>query len=249
VEYLGITDLFIETRHYAGAGTDWVLAPVTDAGQAVVPARERRELERLDAAGIDFLLIFIADEVPKQRIAHLPAPQPGRYAVLHPKTGNELAGPIPGPHQSVLMASRLSQASQRILNGVASTGRAIGMPAATALAGRSRHSQCSPRSTRSSSERRLTLNALAELVPMLASNLSRIELGSQGPPPDETIERIARALAAEPSELLRAAGRYTSGQTFEETVLARLDALGRDLRTVRDDVGQIKTAVGSPEKR
>jgi hypothetical protein len=134
VEYLGFTDLFTETRHYAGADVDWVLAPVTNANQAVVPARERHELKRLDAAGIDFPLTFIADEVPKQRTAHLPAPQPGGYAVLDPKTGNELVGPVPEPHQSALMASRLGQASQRILNGVATTGRAIGMTAATALA-------------------------------------------------------------------------------------------------------------------
>lgn len=94
-------------------------------------------------------------------------------------------------------------------------------------------------------ERRLTLNALAEQVPMSASNLSRIELGSQGPPPDETIERIAQALAADPSHLLRAAGRHASGQSFEDAVLARLDALSRDLRQVKGDVGHIKATVGS----
>jgi transcriptional regulator with XRE-family HTH domain len=82
-------------------------------------------------------------------------------------------------------------------------------------------------------ERSLTLNQLAERVPMSASNLSRIELGSQGPPADEIIERIGAALKADPGELLRAAGRYATGKTFEETVLARLDALGRDVREVK----------------
>jgi transcriptional regulator with XRE-family HTH domain len=82
-------------------------------------------------------------------------------------------------------------------------------------------------------ERRMTLNQLAERVPMSASNLSRIELGSQGPPPDEVIERIGQALEADPAELLRAAGRYATGKTFEETVLARLDAIGRDMREVK----------------
>lgn len=77
---------------------------------------------------------------------------------------------------------------------------------------------------------------------MSASNLSRIELGEQGPPPDEVIERIAAALEVDRAELLRAAGRYTSGQTFEETVLARLDALSRDIREVRQAVtGRPKT--------
>jgi transcriptional regulator with XRE-family HTH domain len=82
-------------------------------------------------------------------------------------------------------------------------------------------------------ERRLTLRALADRVPMSASNLSRIELGSQGPPADEIIERIGTALGADPVELLRAAGRYATGQGFEETVLARLDAIGRDVREVK----------------
>jgi transcriptional regulator with XRE-family HTH domain len=82
-------------------------------------------------------------------------------------------------------------------------------------------------------DRHLTLNQLAEKVPMSASNLSRIELGSQGPPADEIIERIGQALGIDPAELLRAAGRYATGKTFEETVLARLDAIGRDVREVK----------------
>lgn len=79
----------------------------------------------------------------------------------------------------------------------------------------------------------LTLRQLAERVPMSASNLSRIELGAQGPPADEVIQSIAVALGAESSELLKAAGRYASGQSFEETVLARLEAIGRDVREVK----------------
>jgi transcriptional regulator with XRE-family HTH domain len=87
-------------------------------------------------------------------------------------------------------------------------------------------------------ERRMTLNQLAERVPMSASNLSRIELGSQGPPADEIIERIGLALEADTGELLRAAGRYATGKTFEEAVLARLDALGRDMREVKLAAGR-----------
>lgn len=97
-------------------------------------------------------------------------------------------------------------------------------------------------------ERRLRLRDLAERVPMSASNLSRIELGAQGPPPDEIIERIAGALKVDHAELLRAAGRYTSGQTFEETVLARLDSLSRDLRKLTGDIGEIKTIIGNTRK-
>lgn len=97
-------------------------------------------------------------------------------------------------------------------------------------------------------DRRLTLRQLAERVPMSASNLSRIELGEQGPPPDEIIQRIAAALDADSAELLRAAGRYATGKTFEETVLARLDALGRDLREVKGDVREVKTTLVDARK-
>jgi HTH-type transcriptional regulator, competence development regulator len=80
----------------------------------------------------------------------------------------------------------------------------------------------------------MTLAQLAILIPMSASNLSRVELGSQGPPADEVIERLAAALTADSDELLRAAGRSPGGQSFEEAVLERLEAIGRDVREVKD---------------
>lgn len=82
-------------------------------------------------------------------------------------------------------------------------------------------------------ERGDTLDELAQRIPMSASNLSRLELGTQGPPADEAIERIAAALKADTIDLLRAAGRPAGGPSFEEQVLDRLDALGRDMRMVK----------------
>jgi transcriptional regulator with XRE-family HTH domain len=84
-----------------------------------------------------------------------------------------------------------------------------------------------------------TLAELAKDIPMSASNLSRLELGSQGPPADEVIERIAKALQADPDDLLWAAGRASSGgQTFEEQVLGKLDVIGRDVREVKQAVSR-----------
>lgn len=83
-------------------------------------------------------------------------------------------------------------------------------------------------------ERGYTLNQLAEQIPMSASNLSRLELGSQGPPADEVIERIAALLEADADELLRAAGRSAGGQSFEEAVLDKLDSIGQDVREVKN---------------
>jgi transcriptional regulator with XRE-family HTH domain len=85
-------------------------------------------------------------------------------------------------------------------------------------------------------ERGLTLAQLAKGIPMSASNLSRIELGSQGPPADEAVEHIAAALDVDPAELLRAAGRAANGQSFEEAVLGKLNAIGHDVREVKDAV-------------
>lgn len=85
-------------------------------------------------------------------------------------------------------------------------------------------------------ERGYTLVQLAERIPMSASNLSRVELGSQGPPADEVIERIAKALETDTAELLSAAGRIGAGESFEQAVLERLDAIGRDVREVKEAV-------------
>jgi transcriptional regulator with XRE-family HTH domain len=84
-----------------------------------------------------------------------------------------------------------------------------------------------------------TLDQLARRIPMSASNLSRLELGSQGPPADEVIERIATALGGDPGEFLQAAGRLGDGQAFEQVVLERLDAMGRDLREVRRAIARL----------
>jgi transcriptional regulator with XRE-family HTH domain len=85
-------------------------------------------------------------------------------------------------------------------------------------------------------ERGYTLEQCAQRIPMSASNLSRVELGSQGPPGDEVIERMAKALDANVTDLLSAAGRAGSDESFERAVLERLDAIGRDVREVRNAV-------------
>jgi transcriptional regulator with XRE-family HTH domain len=79
----------------------------------------------------------------------------------------------------------------------------------------------------------LTQEQVGKLIPISSSSVSRIELGVQGPPEPETIERIAAALGADPGELLRAAGRTASGQTVEDVILAKLDALRREVREIK----------------
>ena len=77
--------------------------------------------------------------------------------------------------------------------------------------------------------KRLTQRQVATQVPMSAGNLSRIENGEQGPPPAETIERMAAVLDADPTELLTAAG-IAGADSFESRVLRELSELRRELR-------------------
>jgi transcriptional regulator with XRE-family HTH domain len=85
-------------------------------------------------------------------------------------------------------------------------------------------------------ERGETLAQLAGRVPMSPSNLSRLELGKQGPPSDEAIESLAKALGAEPQALLQAAGRVAGGQSFEKLVLDQLEELRQDVQEVKQAV-------------
>jgi transcriptional regulator with XRE-family HTH domain len=74
-------------------------------------------------------------------------------------------------------------------------------------------------------QRGLTQAQLARRLPMSGANLSRIELGAQGPPSEELVLAIAHALDTDPTPLLRAAGRTYSRVTFEERVLSQLETL------------------------
>ena len=75
----------------------------------------------------------------------------------------------------------------------------------------------------------LTQREVAVQVPMSAGNLSRIENGDQGPPPAETIERLAAVLETDPAVLLTLAG-ITATDSFEARVLQELSEIRRELR-------------------
>ena len=68
ITYLGITPLFGEPQAHAGPTTDWIIGPAADLAGAIVPRAERDALTRLVRAGIDFPLVYVAHEVPKDRL-------------------------------------------------------------------------------------------------------------------------------------------------------------------------------------
>lgn len=89
-------------------------------------------------------------------------------------------------------------------------------------------------------ERRKSLKEVGDLVPMSDSNLSRIERGKQGPPPNEVIERLAAALEADPSELLRAAGRIAGESSFEQFVRVKLELMSHELDEIKAAVNELQ---------
>jgi hypothetical protein len=119
--YLGIAPLFDEPRAYAGPQTDWVIRPVTDRGDAIVPAAEGDKLRRLVQAGIDFPLVYVAHEIPKGRLA-IPAtitdqakPQP---VTLDQASATQAVGPVPAPAATSALAEQLGRSSRHLLTAL-----------------------------------------------------------------------------------------------------------------------------------
>jgi hypothetical protein len=120
IRYLGLAPLFAETRAYAGPKTDWVVGPVTDLSEAVVPRAERAALMRLLDAGIDFPMIYIAHEVQKGQLPIPVGSGPESRATTVDQAAAEAAvGPVPPSAAATALSDRLGRSSQRLLRGMA----------------------------------------------------------------------------------------------------------------------------------
>jgi transcriptional regulator with XRE-family HTH domain len=101
----------------------------------------------------------------------------------------------------------------------------MGMPASRSISQAARAAAFGQRIRQLRRAKRATQKQIAELVPMSPANLSRLENGDQGPPSDEIIDALARALDADLSELRLLAGRGVDREAFEEQVLHQLSAI------------------------
>jgi hypothetical protein len=128
IGYVGIAELFAEDRAYTGQQTDWVIGPVNDPGDTVIPRAERAALLRLVEAGIEFPMIYVAHEVPKGRLAiPVPTGEPVSQAVTVDHRAAEAAvGPVPPPAAATVLADRLGRNSQRLLHMFASAIPIVG---------------------------------------------------------------------------------------------------------------------------
>ena len=120
ITYLGIAPLFAEPTAYAGELTDWVIGPVVDRSDSVIPEAEREKLVRLVRAGLDFPLVYVAHEVPKGRLpldGTAPSAAGGRPApvTVDRETAAAAVGPAPLAPGAVAAAARLDGNSRRVL--------------------------------------------------------------------------------------------------------------------------------------
>ncbi len=68
IRYLGIAPLFDEPRAYAGPQNDWIIRRA-DPSDGIVPAAQQDRLQQLVHVGLDFPRVYVAHEIPKDRLA------------------------------------------------------------------------------------------------------------------------------------------------------------------------------------
>lgn len=112
ITYLGIAPLFDEPRAYAGPQTDWIIRPA-DPGDGIIPAAQLDRLQRLVHAGLDFPRIYVAHEIPKDRLA-LPIGTNDPPVTLG-QAAAEAVGSVPPPAETSALAARLGHSSQQLL--------------------------------------------------------------------------------------------------------------------------------------
>jgi hypothetical protein len=129
IEYLGIGSIPAGYRYYKGAdGSDWILGPATKA-DAVMPRREARRIERVEAVGLYFSQAFVGHQVPEDRAAEIDAVLASGNAV-DPGRARALVGPIPPPADSVALGDQMATCSKQIADALRQA-RNIAMGAVT----------------------------------------------------------------------------------------------------------------------
>jgi hypothetical protein len=139
ITYLGIAEVFAEHRAYPAQHTDWIIGPA-GSSDTVIPLAEKKQLQKLLHAGIDFPLVYVAHEIPKGQIAmpdEMGNTADPRPVTLDQQAAAQAIGPIPPPAGTTALAERLGRHSQRLLYVLGAAVSAAGAIAATpfALAG------------------------------------------------------------------------------------------------------------------
>jgi hypothetical protein len=127
ISYLGIAPLFDEPRAYAGPQTDWIIR-LADPSDGIIPAAQLDRLQRLVHVGLDFPRIYVAHEIPKDRLA-LTTGTNDPPVMLGEAAATQAVGPVPPPAETSAVAAQLGHRSQRLL-----TALGAALPIAGAIA-------------------------------------------------------------------------------------------------------------------
>jgi hypothetical protein len=130
IDYLGIAPMFDGALMFAGDNTDWIVGPVSDDEIPVVPREQRMSLERLEAAGAHFPLLYVAHEVAKGNFPDDAHATPGTVAPIPSEHLAELVGPSPQPAVSVELADSLSVRANQVFRAMGRVGTMAGVVAA-----------------------------------------------------------------------------------------------------------------------
>jgi hypothetical protein len=119
IDYLGVSELFNETRIYRGADNDWTLAPVVDDDPAIAPQEQLRVLQRLTKANAAPFLAYVAHEIDRSKSEHLlPELQQQGRTVVSRDLAAELVGPIPEDPAITGLAAQLDGHSTKVFSAV-----------------------------------------------------------------------------------------------------------------------------------
>jgi hypothetical protein len=113
ITYLGIAPLFDEPRAYAGPQTDWIIRPA-EHSDGIIPAAQLDRLQRLVYAGLDFPRVYVAHEIPKDRLA-LPTGTNNPPVTLDQAAAAEAIGSVPPPAETSTLTARLGHSSEQLL--------------------------------------------------------------------------------------------------------------------------------------
>jgi hypothetical protein len=126
VNYLGIAPMFNKTLMFAGDETDWIVGPIGGTEMPVVPKEQRKSLERLEAVGAHFPILYVAHEVKKGNFpGSLNAPS-GSVATIPMEQVGEIVGPTPVPAGSVETAARLNLRTNQVFRAIGRVGAVAG---------------------------------------------------------------------------------------------------------------------------
>jgi hypothetical protein len=133
INYLGIAPMFNKALMFAGDETDWIVGPIGGTEIPVVPKEQRKTLERLEAVGAHFPMLYVAHEVKKGNFpGSLDAPS-GSVASIPIEQVGEIVGPIPVPAGSVETAARLNLRTNQVFRAMGRVGAVAGALAAAPL--------------------------------------------------------------------------------------------------------------------